>query len=159
MLLPITSFFDQKRPSKNSFIACYTSSMRGLLKDVSIILLSVYLASLTLSGLILDNLTSMVMLAIVLYFGNKVIHPIVQIILLPLNLLSLGIFSVASTLISLYLSTLFVKGVSVIPFTFQGASLFGLHVASISFNTILSFIAISVTIYFVEKILFWLFSK
>lgn len=133
--------------------------MRGLLKDIVIIFLSVYLVSLVLNGLIIESLTSMIMLAIVLYFGNKVVHPIVQIILLPLNLLSLGIFSATSTLISLYLSTLFVKGVTVIPFTFQGVSLFGLNIASISFNTILSFIAISVTIYFVEKVLFWLFSK
>lgn len=133
--------------------------MRGLLKDIAIIIISVYLVSLVLRGLIIENTTSMVMLAIVLYFGNKVVHPIVQVILLPLNLLSLGIFSAASTLFSLYLSTIFVKGVIVIPFTFQGVSLFGLHIASISFNTILSFMVISVTIYFVEKMLFWLFSK
>ena len=133
--------------------------MRGLLKDISIIFLSVYVVSLVLSGLVIENLTSMVMLSIVLYFGNKVVHPIVQIILLPLNLLSLGIFSTVSTLISMYLATLFVNGITVVPFTFQGVSLFGLNIASISFNSILSFIAISVTIYFVEKMLFWLFSK
>jgi len=133
--------------------------MRGLLKDITIIFLSVYMVSLVLNGLIVESLIGMIMLAIVLYFGNKIVHPIVQIILLPLNLLSLGIFSAASTLISLYLATLFVKGVTVIPFTLQGTSFFGLQTTSISFNTILSFIVISVTIYFVEKVLFWLFSK
>ena len=133
--------------------------MRGLLKDISIIFLSVYLVSLVLSGLVVGSLTSMVSLSVVLYFGNKVVHPIVQVILLPLNLLSLGIFSAVSTLISVYLATLFINEVMIVPFTFQGVSLFGLNIASISFNSILSFIVISVTIYFVEKVLFWLFSK
>jgi putative membrane protein len=133
--------------------------MRGLLKDISIIFLSIYLVSLVLTGIKIENLTSMLTLAIVLYFGNKILHPIVQVIFLPLNLLSLGIFSATSTLISLYFATLFVNGVTVTSFTFQGASLLGINIASISFNTILSFIAISVTIYFVEKVLFWLFSK
>lgn len=133
--------------------------MRGILKELVILILTIYLVSFVLKGLALQNFQSVVSLAIVLYFGNKIVHPIIQIVLLPFNLISLGIFSSLATLLCLYAATIFLKGISVVPFIFQGVSFYGFKLSPISFTAILSFIVISVTIYFVEKVLFWLFSK
>ena len=77
----------------------------------------------------------------------------------PFNLLSLGLFSVLITAFILFLITLIYPPIEVKPFNFTGLSLWGIEIHKFYVSLLLSYILISVTIYLITKLIFWLFHK
>lgn len=131
--------------------------MRNLLKDVVIQSLCLYIVSLILPGLKIYNIDSLFLGGFLLVLGYKIFSPIFQIILLPFNLISLGLFSAVTTLVSLFIITGFVKSIQIHAFVFPGISFYFLNIKSFHLTLFLSFIAISVTIYVLGKLMNWVF--
>jgi putative membrane protein len=88
-----------------------------------------------------------------------VIKPILSIITLPLNIITLGLFSFITNAIILYLLTIFVASISIEAFTFRGLSFFGFVVPGFPVNGFFAFIATSILVSFIVGFLKWLIEK
>ena len=72
-----------------------------------------------------------------------VLRPILKILSLPLNLVTLGAFSFLTNVIIFYALTVLVIGISITAFTFPGVSYAGFIIPPIHFNTLFAFIIVA----------------
>ena len=109
--------------------------MKGLIRAVLVNSLAIYIASLVLSGLdYSNNIKTLLIAGAVLSIANVIVKPIVKIITLPINLITLGLFSWLINAFILYLTDMLVEGFNIKPFIFYGYSSNGFVVPEISFN-------------------------
>lgn len=85
-----------------------------------------------------------------------VLKPILQIISFPINLITLGLFSVITNALILYLMTRFVEGVKISAFDYSPISYMGFTTPGAHLNIYLSFIFTAFVISFIESALSWL---
>jgi len=71
------------------------------------------------------------------------LKPVLNILSMPLNLITLGFFSFLTNVIIFYLLTVLVIGISITSFTFSGVSYSGFVIPSIYFNTLFAFVLVS----------------
>lgn len=134
--------------------------MKAILRNVLLYAFSLYITQMLFAGLHLhDGIKTLIVGGILLAIGFKVIKPILSIISLPFNLLSLGLFSVLIIAFILFLITLIYPSIDVRPFTFSGISFWGIEIHKFYVSLLLSYILISVTIYLITKLISWLFGK
>jgi putative membrane protein len=96
---------------------------------------------------------------IVLSLLFMIVRPILRIITLPLNIITLGLFSFVINAVILYLLTVFVPNISISAFIFKGLSFLGFVVPGFPVNGFFSFIFASVIISLVVGFLKWLIEK
>jgi putative membrane protein len=87
---------------------------------------------------------------------NLLVKPVINILLLPINLVTLGTFRWVVNVAALYVVTVIVPDFKIVPFEFVGFSYQGIVIPAVSFNLILSFIVITFLISLVSSFLFWL---
>lgn len=134
--------------------------MKAILRNVLLYAFALYLTQMIFKGLVLHGgIKTLIIGGILLAIGFKVIKPILSIISLPFNLLSLGLFSVFITAFILFLITLIYPPIDVRPFTFTGISFWGIEIHKFYVSLLLSYVLISVTIYLITKLINWLFGK
>lgn len=128
--------------------------MKHLLQQFLISLMALYATSSLFSGLSIKGGVGQYLYdAFLLMIGFMVVRPIINIVSLPFNALTFGLFSVVSTIIVIFLLSLFDRNFVIQPFTFQGLSIFQFTIPSFSFNIFLSYLVISATIQLVHKFL------
>ncbi len=133
--------------------------MKTILRNVLLYAFALYLTQMIFKGLVLHGgIKTLIIGGILLAIGFKVIKPILSIISLPFNLLSLGLFSVFITAFILFLITLIYPAIDVRPFTFYGISFWGIEIHKFYVSLLLSYVLISVTIYLITKLISWLFN-
>lgn len=88
-----------------------------------------------------------------------VVKPILNLISLPLNLVTLGLFSFLTNAIIFYLLTVFVTSIVITPFTFPGVSFAGFVAPKIYVNVLFSFILIAFLQSLIVSFLSWLIKK
>ncbi len=71
------------------------------------------------------------------------LRPVLKILALPLNLVTLGAFSFLTNVIIFYLLTVLVFGISITSFDFPGVSWAGFIIPKIHFNILFAFIAVA----------------
>lgn len=116
--------------------------MKGLLRNVIIYSGALYflphiVAGVVISGGLWTYLFGGLMLAIMM----AVIKPILNVISFPFNIVTLGVFSIFTNALILYLLTIFVTGIIIRPYTFAGANVAGFIIPALSFNTLFAFLA------------------
>lgn len=84
------------------------------------------------------------------------VKPILNILLLPLNLITFGLFRWVSSAIALYLVTLVVPGFKVNGFYFAGLSTKWLDIPQLNLSGFISFIGFSFLISLVISFTFWI---
>jgi putative membrane protein len=132
--------------------------MKTILKHFIINTASLYLVSLVVSGIIFAEGTYSVLLAgIVLTLTTMIIKPIINILLLPINLVTFGLFRWVGFAITLYLVTLIVPGFKLLDFVFKGFSTYWFSIPAVSLSGILAFIAFSFIISLIASIGYWIF--
>jgi len=132
--------------------------MKTIIKHFIINTTSLYLVSLVISGIVFAQGTYSVLLAgIVLTLTSMVIKPIINILLLPINLITFGLFRWAGFAITLYLVTLIVPGFKILDFTFKGFTGYWFSIPPISITGILAFIAFSFLISLIASVGHWIF--
>jgi putative membrane protein len=97
--------------------------------------------------------------ALVLTIVNLVVKPIINILLLPVNLLTLGFFRWLVNVFAFYLVILLVPQIKITPFQFPGYSYQGFTIPSISFSFFWTLVLISFIIGFTTSFLYWVFKK
>ncbi len=134
--------------------------MRGILRNVLLYAFALYVTQMIFSGLVLHGgIRTLIVGGILLAIGFKVIKPVLSVISLPFNMLSLGLFSVFITAFILFLITLVYPAIDVKAFTFYGLSFWGIEIHKFYVSLLLSYCLISVTIYLITKAINWLFGK
>lgn len=84
---------------------------------------SFYVAGYFLAGFNIDNTWSAYLIAsIVFIIFNFFLSPIIKLLLLPINLLTLGLFRWLSNVLVLYLFDLLYDGINIVAFTYPGYS-------------------------------------
>lgn len=132
--------------------------MRYLAQQYVILLTALYVSSSLFAGLVLrGGLIQYLYDAALLVLGFVIVRPVINIIALPFNALTLGVFSIFSTVFVLFLLTITDKNFIIQPFTFAGLSISGFSIPEFHLNIFLSYLLISVTIQLVYKFLMNLF--
>jgi len=95
--------------------------------------------------------------SLALSIANLLVRPILNLIFLPLNLITMGGFRWIVNVIVLYLVTLFIPGFIIKPFEFPGLQFGGFVVPPFHFNLFWTFILISFILSLVSNIIYFLF--
>jgi putative membrane protein len=105
------------------------------------------------------GLTTYVVGAVVLSLLFMIVKPILGIITLPLNIITLGLFSFLINAIILYFLTILVPNISITAFEFKGLSFLGFVVPKLSINSFFAFAIASIIISLIVEFLRWLIKK
>lgn len=131
--------------------------MRGLLRNFLINLGSLWVTSQILPGLIFQGgFKTLAIAAAVFMVINILIVPLLKIMFLPLNLLTLGLFSFAVNVLALYILTAAVPQFKIIPYHFPGTSLNGIVIPSMDLSVLYVAILASFMIGFSTHLFQWL---
>jgi putative membrane protein len=94
--------------------------------------------------------------AIALTLMHLILRPILSIISFPINMITLGLFSIVINTFIIYLLTVFINGISIVPFHYPGAEIAGFIVPVISFSMLLAYIYTSFVLSCVDSFLRWM---
>lgn len=131
--------------------------MRTLFKHFLVETLALYLVSRAVNGIIFQNgYTTMVFAGIALMIISTVVKPVINILLLPINLITFGLFKWVGVVIALYLVTLVVPGFEILNFSFTGLNSYWLYLPPLQLAGILSFLAFSFLISLISAIIGWI---
>lgn len=89
----------------------------------------------------------------------KVLKPILNLISLPLNLITLGGFSFFINVLILYLTVIFVPSISITKFIFPGISFSGFIIPQVEFNTFFAYIISAFLLTTIVSFLGWLIKR
>src|SRR3989304_468871 len=133
--------------------------LRILLRSLAINLASVYLAVGVLSGIVtyVGGLQTLILAAVVIAVTNLLVRPIINLLLLPIHLLTLGVFRWISNLVVLYLVTLVIPSLQIHSFISPQITLPVLIIPAINFSAFGAFIYVTVVFTLIFHFLYWLF--
>lgn len=131
--------------------------MKRILRHYVIDTVALYLVSRTASGLVFERGAESLLLAGVgLTIVSLLAKPVINILLLPINLVTFGLFRWVSSAILLYLVTLVVPGFKIVGFIFKGISIQGINIPALSLSGLLAIAAFSFLISFLTSFIYWL---
>jgi len=92
------------------------------------------------------------LLAFLISILNTFVKPLIKLILLPLNIITLGFFNWLSIFIVFFIATVYVKGVEIIGFTYSGfySDLFTIN--DMKVHRYLSYLLSSLFVYIIYKL-------
>ncbi len=131
--------------------------MRIIIKHFLIDTVSLYLISQVVIGIVFaEGLYTLALAGFVLMLATLIVRPVINVLLLPINLITFGLFKWVTYAITLYLVTLVVPGFHLGEFVFKGVSSYWFSIPGISLSSVLAFIAFSFVISTVSSILYWI---
>jgi len=120
-------------------------------------LVALWIAANILKGISFKNgFSTLGMAALVLSLTNIVVKPLINLLLLPLNLLTLGMFRWVTNIAALYLVTLVVPEFEISSFNFPGWSYHGFVIPAVFLSKLWVLILTSLIISFIISFLTWL---
>lgn len=133
--------------------------MRYILQQIVISFIALYLTMMFFpGGLVIKNgFSGLLYASVLVVVGLVILRPVLNIVALPFNLLTIGIFSVVSTVIVFFLISIINHDFSIHPFTFQGLNLMVVNIPSFKLGIFLSYLVISVTIQFLYRLMIYIF--
>ena len=132
--------------------------MKSLLRSVVLNAAVIFFAALVLPGLSYSNdFQVLILAAAVLGLVNLVVRPIVKLVTLPINLLTLGIFSWVVNVLMLYLVTRLIPGFEISSFHFEGWTYQGFIISAMEVGLLSSYILSSFIISLLTSVFGWLF--
>jgi putative membrane protein len=101
-----------------------------------------------------NGFTTIVVTGAVLTLTGMLIRPLINLLLLPINLITFGLFKWVSFAITIYLVTLLVSGFKISEFVFSGFSTYWFVVPEIALSGLFAFLAFSFIISFVSSTIY-----
>lgn len=123
--------------------------MRTLLVKILGTMASFYTAQYLVAGFRIDaNWQSYLTAAIIFLLFNLLVAPLIKLLLLPINLLTLGLFRWLTQILVIYLFDLFYAGVTITSYNFTGYSsgLLALPAGNVAFFWVLCLVALIMSI-------------
>lgn len=134
--------------------------MKSMFRNIVFYSVALFLTPQIITGLTVSGgLTTYLIGGIVLSILFLVVKPILSIITLPLNIVTLGLFSFLINAIILYLLTILVSNISITAFTFNGLNFSGFIIPKFYVNNFFAFVIASILLSFVVGVLKWLIKK
>ena len=114
--------------------------MKTILQSIGIYLLALYFIPQIVPGFTIEGgFQTLLIGAVVLALMFLVLKPILNIISFPVNVMTLGLFSIITNTLILYLLTILVPNITVQPFTYPRGHYFGFITPVIPFNTFFAY--------------------
>lgn len=134
--------------------------MKSFLRNILLNAFSIFFISQILSGVkVSGGLPTYIIGGIALTLLLTLVKPVLNLLALPLNIVTLGMFSFLVNVIIFYLLTVFVMNISITAFTFQGYTYAGFVIPKIHFNILFSYIITSFLQSAIVSFLAWLSEK
>ena len=134
--------------------------MKGLIRNTVINSISLAVLDLVIPGVTIHGgLKTYILSGFILSLLLKIIKPILNILSLPLNMVTLGLFSFFTNSIILYLLTVIETDISIKAFTFNGYTVAGFVVPVMHFNTFFAFILTAAILSVIISFFDWLLQK
>lgn len=86
--------------------------MKKLLIKIILFSLAIFFAGMFIKGISVDNATAAILAAVAVIFANSIIKPIVKVICLPINLATLGLFSIIINIGLMFSVVYFIPGLN-----------------------------------------------
>jgi len=102
---------------------------------------------------------TVILVALALTFFELALKPIIKILLLPINILTLGLARSVINLIGLYAITLIVPGFLIRPYLFPGLHENGFSIPEVQLSMIWTYILVSVLLNLSFSIIRWIVKK
>jgi putative membrane protein len=132
--------------------------LRLLLRSVAINLAGIYIAAQILSGVItfVGGYQTLLMASLAIAAVNLIVRPVINLLLLPIHLITLGIFRWIANLVTLYLVTWLVPNLQIHSFYFPGLNFRYLIIPSMFFSAFGAFVVTTLTLTVIFHLLYWL---
>ncbi|MBL7036579.1 phage holin family protein [Candidatus Microgenomates bacterium] len=131
--------------------------MKRILRHFTIDTVSLYLASSIASGLVFEKgIETIVFAGLGLTLASLIAKPIINVLMLPINLISFGLFRWVSSAIALYLVTLVVDGFQIVKFHFGGFSSVWFDLPNFTFEGVAAIISFSLLLSLIASFIYWL---
>jgi putative membrane protein len=133
--------------------------MRKLLRFFAITLFSLWVTNqLFPEGLkLIGGIEVLIKAGVAMTFANLIVRPVVNLLLLPFNLITLGAFRWIVNVFILYAVVRVVTGVNVMAFQFVGFSYQGFTIPEVQLSVLGAYLFLSFFLSLVATLLFWLF--
>jgi putative membrane protein len=134
--------------------------MKWLIKALIFNGMAIYFLSLIYGGFEFNGeFLTLVYAAGALTLLNMLVKPLIKLLLLPINILTLGLFGFLSNVVTFFLLTRLVSGLSIVAYTFEGFSASGFVVPSVAFGLFGSYLIASSLLSLITSSLVWLSSS
>lgn len=131
--------------------------MKKVLKHFTIDTVSLYLASSMASGLIFENgIETIIFAGAGLTVASLIAKPIINVLMLPINLITFGLFRWVASAIALYLVTIVVPGFRIAKFHFGGFTSTWFDLPTISFEGVIALVSFSLLLSLIASFIYWL---
>lgn len=131
--------------------------MKSALRHYLINLGALFVATKIMPGLSYDGgLKTLAIGAVVFMLINIAVVPLLKVLFLPLNLLTLGIFAWVVNVLALYFLTLIDKQFTLAPYSFPGLHLSWIIIPSINLGIVQVAVISSLLIGLISHLLLWL---
>jgi len=131
--------------------------MKRILRHYVIDTFSLWTVTQIASGIILEKgYESLLLAGIGMTAVSLLAKPIINLLILPLNLITFGLFRWVSSAIILYIVTLIVPGFKIEGFRFSGLSSVWIDLPSVNLEGILTFVAFSFLLSLITSFVYWL---
>lgn len=131
--------------------------MKSLLRAYLINMVSLWTTTQILPALaITDGFRGLAIASAAFMAANFILIPLIRILLLPLNLLTLGLFSWLANVIALYFLVTIIPSFKVLAFNFPGLNFDGISFPPLDLSPFLVVIVASFIIGFIHHFLKWL---
>ena len=131
--------------------------MKRLIRGVIIDTFALFAASQAAQGMVFANgIQTLFLAGFGLAVAMLLAKPIINVLLLPLNLVTFGLFSWVSSAVVLYLVTLLVSGFEVNFFDFPGYTSVWFDLPALYFTGVLAYVAFAFIISLITTFVHWL---
>lgn len=129
---------------------------KKVFKHFLIAALSLYVITNFVSGLVFEEgIKTIALTGAAITGAHYVVRPIINLLLIPLNLITFNLFKWVSSAIVLYLVTLVVPGFRIEGFLFGGLSNQWISIPELNFHGVLAYVGFSIIISLLTSIIFW----
>lgn len=130
--------------------------MNKLIKYYLISTVSLYLVTLLTKGIVFESgIKTLLLAGAGLAAASLIVRPLINLLLLPINLITFGLFRWVSSAIALYLVTLVVPGFKIVNFFFLGLATKWIDLPSFELEGVLAYIGFSLLISIFSSIIHW----
>lgn len=133
--------------------------MKKILRHFVVDTFTLFAISRIASGLVFENgIETLVLAGVGLTLASLLAKPIINLLLLPINLVTFNLFKWISSAIALYLVTLVVPGFKIVGFSFSGLTSNLINIPTIELGGSLAIIAFSFMLSLITSFIYWIVS-
>ncbi len=131
--------------------------MKRILRHFVIDSVSIFLVSSIASGLYFEKgIETLLLTGLGLTIASLIAKPIINILLLPVNLITFGLFRWVAAVAVLYIVTLVVPGFKIAGFNFVGYTSLWFDIPAVVFSGYIAYIAFSFLHSLISSFIYWL---